>query len=141
METNQHSEETATPGAPSDPEIIGVSAHAPTCASCGQVLPSTFEQATIRDLVELERMRLENERMRLESKAREQEDNTSRASMIYALLPTLLAQFETLFKSPPKPSNIDFPGVASPDFNGVSPAPAPATAPATPLDAVSSASL
>ena len=132
METDQHSQEVASPGAPPDPEIsIGVSAHAPTCASCGQMLPTTFEQVTIRDLIELERMRLENERLRLESKAREQEDNTSRSSMIYALVPTLLAQFETLFG--PKPSSAPFPGVASPDFNGVAPAPAPAA----PSDAAS----
>jgi len=138
METRQHSEEVAEPGTPSDPQV-GMSAHAPTCASCGQVLPSTFEQVTIRDLVELERMRLENERMRLESKAREQESNDTRTGMIYALLPTLLSQFDAIFKSPPKPSSPDFPGVASPDFNGVAPAPAPAPAP--PSDAVSSASL
>jgi hypothetical protein len=129
METDQSSQKAVSPGAPETG--IAMDPHAPRCASCGDLLPTTFEQATIRDLVALERMRLTNERLRLESKAREQESNDSRAGMIYALLPTLLAQFETLFG--PKPSSTNFPGVASPDFNGVAPAPAPAT----PSDAAS----
>ena len=130
METNPSSQEVAEPGTPPEPETgVGMSAYAPTCASCGQVLPSTFEQVTIRDLVELERMRLENERLRLEYKAQEQEDNQTRTGMIYALLPTLLAQFETLFGSKPSSTRKG----SAPDFNGVAPAPVPAA----PSDAAS----